>query len=68
MDALADEQATTTTTALFGAMPQTNSITSDRGILNQQVNLLATSITSNNGDLTTALAAIAAAINAKPSA
>lgn len=51
-----------------GAAPQTNSITSDRGLLNQQVNKLATNLSSNNDTLVTALDAIATAINAKPSA
>lgn len=57
-----------TSDAPTGAAAQGNSITSERGILNRQVNALAGDL-SDQGDATvTALNAIAAAIAAKPAA
>lgn len=51
-----------------GAAAQGNSITTERGILNQQVNGVAGDLSDQTTALVAALDAIAAAINAKPSA
>ena len=44
---------------------QPNSITSDRGLTTQQVNSVASTLSTGSSDLVTGLNAIAAAINAK---
>lgn len=46
---------------------QTNSITTDRGLLNQNVNKLSTTVSSGSDAAVQALNALAAAINALPS-
>lgn len=47
---------------------QALSITADRGLTVQQLNNIATTMSSGNDDVIAALEAIAAAINAKPAA
>lgn len=69
MDDVVDNSQSTVPFFLQGAgQQQTNSITSDRGLLNQNLNVLATDLSSQSTDTTAALGAILAAIQAKPSA